>query len=653
MANKKLTNAQIAQVKTYVDLYRWLCKTMASKEWSTVYVPYFKSKEAYKDVLNTYVGFVKEFEKATKNLGIDYASNKSLTEDELVAIHTAIGKIGEKGDIGKINLLLGRTFGESAGRYEALLEALTLEAKIDKKERELESAIRENEALKGSVASTNPDLLARVTELRSLYTQMEKDIVEVNNQVKASGQATVKAINSSKESIMNQISGLYKRTESFENNFDARFGTIEGLVRDSEHGIGHGISHSIAETREVGKKVDDIGRKIDANSKTSAKKAVALGLAIATAAGAGLGVGLLINNSNQPENSSIYIQQINEYKEKIAELEAKLANAKTQDEYNNIVNELTQVKQAFEEYKESHSSSNEEVKAELGRLTAEIGALREQINGLGDPSVIAGLQSKINELQAIYDDYKASHTFSNVEYTEKLNKIAELEAKLANAKTQEEYNKLLADYNKAKDELEVYKKDHTYSNSEYQQKVDKVNELETALEKSKTKEEYDQIFAAYKSAQKELETYKADHKYSNSEYKAKEAKVTELEAKLANAKTQEEYNKLLDDYNKAKSDLDNYKQTHTYTNDQVKEVEDKYKAEIAELKDALSKCKTEEEFNAAVSKYQNFINELIYKLTYNDTMTEDEAMDYIANMYGFEYSENTKGSEQDAAQRGN
>ena len=677
MANKKLTKSQLIQTKTYIDLYKWLSRAMASAEWNSVYVPYFKSKAAYQDVLNTYVGFKKEFEKATKGLSIDYTSKKELTEDELVAVHTAIGKMGEKGDIGKINLLLGRTFGESAGRYEALLEALSLEAMIDKKERELNAVIRENEALKGTVASTDPELLARVTELRSLYAQMEQDIVEVNKQLRDNGRTTVRTINSTKEAIMSQISGLYKRAESFENNFDARFGSIEGLVRDAEHGIGHGISHSIAETRKVGEKVDGLGEelsgtekrlgakideserrlsaKIDAKKGSAGKKALALSLAGLTVFGAGMGVGALITGANQPGNESVayYLEQISQYQQKIQELEAKLANSKSQEEYNKIANELAQVKQAFEEYKESHSASNDEVKAQLGKLTAEIEALKEQIKVLGDPTAIADLQNQIKELQKEYDDYKAAHTFSNEEYTEKLNKIAELEAKLANSKTQEEYNKLLDEYNKAKDEFELYKKDHTYSNSEYQQKVDKVKELEEALRNSVSQEEHEKVLNALSKANKDLADYKVSHKYSNDEYEAKAKKVEELEAKLANSKTQEEYNKLLDEYNKAKKEFDNYKKDHTYTNDEVMELQDKYKAEIAELKDALSKCKTEEEFNAAISKYQSFINELIYKLTYNDTMTEDEAMDYIANMYGFDYSENTKGSEQDTAQRGN
>lgn len=700
MENMEITRGQINKTKTYIDLYKWLSRTISSSEWNDVYVPYFKSKAGYHDILNTYVGFMKEFEKATAKTGIDF-SKRDFSEQEIAKVHESIGKMGEKGNIGKINMLLGRTFGKSAGRYYALLEALTLEAKIDKKEREIESLIKTNSSLKAmNNGASNYDVSAQVAELSALYAQLKNDISEVEGQLKTSGEKTTKAINASKEAIMNQIAGLYRRADTFDSTVNARFDEVSGLVRNAEHGIGHGIGvniaetrnvgrkvdevaglvrnaehgigHgigvSIAETRNVGRKVDDLGAKIDSKSKLNAKKIGAGVLAGAMLFGTGVGIGSYI--ANHANDNSNYVVIINSYENRIAELEQQLAGVRTQEEYDKLQSDLNKVQKAYDDYKEKHAISNEEVNSQLGALTSQINDLNsqikdlnEQIKGLGDPSVIAGLQAQVKQLtsekEALkkeYDDYKKNHTFSDTEYQAKLDKITELEQKLANSKSTEEYNKLQAELDSAKQELANYKSTHIYSNSEYQTKLDKITELEETLKNAYkngvSQEEYDKIVDALSVAQKEFADYKVSHKYTNEEYNAKANKVAELEQKLANSKTQEEYNKLQSELNKAQKDLDNYKKSHTYANDEVEKMKADYQAEIVELKDELSKCKTEEEYNAAVAKYENFIDELYHSLTYSSAMSHDEAMDYISNIFGFNYEENTNGSEMDSAQRG-
>ena len=54
------------QVKDYVELYLWLKREMKKPEWRD-FTAYIHGKAGYHDVAQTYINFLKEFEKSSKN----------------------------------------------------------------------------------------------------------------------------------------------------------------------------------------------------------------------------------------------------------------------------------------------------------------------------------------------------------------------------------------------------------------------------------------------------------------------------------------------------------------------------------------------------------------------------------------------------------
>ena len=285
----------------------------------------------------------------------------------------------------------------------------------------------------------------------------------------------------------------------------------------------------------------------------------------------------------------------------------------------------------------------------------------------------AQLEAEKERIMAEFNTYKAEHSYSNedvqkiiAEYEQKLKeKGAELDAlaaALANAKTQEEYDALYAQYEAAyknwQDTLTSYEMYKADTNAVIKDLREKVTALEAKVAEQQaiidayeaqgpssgiSKEQYEAAIAARDKAQKDLAAEQKAHA---------ETKALLDQANKSIAALNTTVNNLRNDFN-------NYKANHNYTDEQYQQIQDAFDKLQDAYDDAIERLKnamTPEEYKAAVEElaaYQALADnayEQFYGLAGDCTPEQFAA---ILSYFGINVQQNPGNAAPDINQRGN
>ena len=266
----------------------------------------------------------------------------------------------------------------------------------------------------------------------------------------------------------------------------------------------------------------------------------------------------------------------------------------------------------------------------ISTLNAKITELENIIASTDDEAVItqlleqkAQLEAEKERIMAEFNTYKAEHSYSNddvqkiiADYEQKLKEkgaeLDELEAKLANAKTQEEYDALYAQYEAAyknwQDTLTSYEMYKADTNAVIQGLREKIATLETKVAEQQaiidayeaqgpssgiSKEQYEAAIAARDKAQKDLAAEQKAHA---------ETKALLDQANAAIASLNTTVNNLRNEFNA-------YKANHNYTDAQYQQIQaafDKLQDDYDDAIEQLQNAVTKEEYQAAVARLAAF-----------------------------------------------
>ncbi len=317
----------------------------------------------------------------------------------------------------------------------------------------------------------------------------------------------------------------------------------------------------------------------------------------------------------------------------------------------------------------------------VSTLNAKIVELEGIIANTEDKALIEKLTKEKEQLeqdkQSIikeYNEYKASHTHSDkdvekmkADYEAKLKEKAqeaiklqgvvdELTEKLANAKTEEEYNKLLGEYNQAVANLELANKSwkdlydafETYkinTNTMIQDLRNTIAEHEQTIKNQQavidafeaqgpasgiTQEQYDAAVKAKEKAESALAAEQKAHKATQEKLNAANETIAATNAKLNNLSTA----------------FEDFKANHNFTDEQYQLLQDAYDNLLDEydnLREELANAKTEEEMKVIIEKldaFQQIANNAYYQFYTVPGECSPEQLAEILSRLGFNVQQN-------------
>lgn len=699
---KKLSKQQ---VRDYVDLYLWLKKEMKKPEWRE-FTAYIHGKAGYHDVADTYIKFIKEFESVTRGYveNTKVKSAEELNDAQIAHLANALSNVSPDSDLTRFNLMLGNVYGENAGRYKALMTAMVAEAKVDQLKKELEMAKR------AKLDHTTAEILLQISEQ---YKIINQNIATVNKKVSkleinpTNIEEKMVDIDEKFNIIMRKLDSMGTPTSGSGSSSGVSSGWRTGAI------VAGGLAFlMLGTTFWAGSYHDDLG-----TAKDDANKANDSAIYWQDQYNQ-------LNNSYAALNAQ-YQKLQDDYKALLAapsqealikyinkrqELDVMLIVAlndskitpEEREQLANMAESIVNIDIAISlanpdlgNFISSLLTTMDKFDLAIDTLNARIVELEGLIASTDDKAKIEQLTNEKEQLEKDkqniikeYNDYKASHAHSNedvekmkADYEAKLKEksqeairlqgiVDDLTEKLANAKTEEEYNALLEKYNQTVAELEIANKDwkdlydayETYkvnTNAVIQELRNKVSAQEkTIADQEKKIADQQAIIDAYEaqgpSSGITQAQYDAAVKAKNDAIKAKEA------AEKALAEEQKAHNatkKLLDEANGKISSLNstinnlntqiaNYKANHNYTDAEYEALQNAYDALLDDydiLREQLQNATTPEEMQAILeqlAKYESVAN-MVYEQFYGTAGScTPEQLAAILQQFGFNVEQN-------------
>lgn len=699
---KKLSKQQ---VRDYVDLYLWLKKEMKKPEWRE-FTAYIHGKAGYHDVADTYIKFIKEFESVTRGYveNTKVKSAEELNDAQIAHLANALSNVSPDSDLTRFNLMLGNVYGENAGRYKALMTAMVAEAKVDQLKKELEMAKR------AKLDHTTAEILLQISEQ---YKIINQNIATVNKKVSkleinpTNIEEKMVDIDEKFNIIMRKLDSMGTPSSGSGSSSGVSSGWRTGAI------VAGGLAFlMLGTTFWAGSYHDDLG-----TAKDDANKANDSAIYWQDQYNQ-------LNNSYAALNAQ-YQKLQDDYKALLAapsqealikyinkrqELDVMLIVAlndnkitpEEREQLANMAESIVNIDIAISlanpdlgNFISSLLTTMDKFDLAIDTLNARIVELEGLIASTDDKAKIEQLTKEKEQLEKDkqniineYNDYKASHAHSNedvekmkADYEAKLKEksqeairlqgiVDDLTEKLANAKTEEEYNALLEKYNQTVAELEIANKDwkdlydayETYkvnTNAVIQELRNKVSAQEkTIADQEKKIADQQAIIDAYEaqgpSSGITQAQYDAAVKAKNDAIKAKEA------AEKALAEEQKAHNatkKLLDEANGKISSLNstinnlntqiaNYKANHNYTDAEYEALQNAYDALLDDydiLREQLQNATTPEEMQAILeqlAKYESVAN-MVYEQFYGTAGScTPEQLAAILQQFGFNVEQN-------------
>lgn len=215
-------NVSKAKVQKYVDLYLYIKEQMAQPDWRNV-TEHLHKNRAYRRFIEVYTDFVKDFESAERGYlkNQNVKSAEELSDAQIAHLSTALRKLEEKDSMSKVNLALGSTFGEGAGREKALVSVLVSEGKYHALEQEYKKAKGKAEAVReisGSMENARQDFARQLSTLTEAINASQNGSEAKVEGLDKKMQRVLTEQNNLRQAVLSEIGTFGERLEQIEQN---------------------------------------------------------------------------------------------------------------------------------------------------------------------------------------------------------------------------------------------------------------------------------------------------------------------------------------------------------------------------------------------------------------------------------------------------
>lgn len=491
-------NVSKAKVQKYVDLYLYIKEQMAQPDWRNVTEHLHKNK-AYRRFIEVYTDFVKDFESAERGYlkNQNVKSAEELSDAQIAHLSTALRKLEEKDSMSKVNLALGSTFGEGAGREKALVSVLVSEGKYHALEQEYKKAKGKAEAVReisGSMENARQDFARQLSTLTEAINASQNGAEAKVEGLDKKMQRVLNEQNNLRQAVLSEIGTFGERLEQIEQNQYSQMMQADALAnaqanqpqtdltpvldqfylaqQATDKTIGKATGKAVAETRRQGDETRETvraqnektrnevraqgkatinairseGRQTrvaiaDLESRVNKKGSyIWAGAATTIALAATIGLLLTAHSCNNERDKRVILENQNStYQTELVEAESGRVNAENRA---NI---------AESGRLDAENRANE---AESGRFDAENRANEEESKRLDAENKVAEVESERDAEKERADKYENKYTILGTDYLnlfddyEKLQALYnELQSKPSDTASLEEYVDLCAKFN--------------------------------------------------------------------------------------------------------------------------------------------------------------------------------------------------------------